>query len=159
MGFSKGEIGAIGNAFGLLTTILGGLIGGVVVLKMNFKKALWIFGIFQAVSTLGFAVLATVGKNNWVLTGVIAFEDIASGMGTTAFVAFMASLTNRRYTATQYALLTGLMGIPRTVISSGMGFVAEEIGWVSFFVFCTLAATPGMLLLLRFDRWQKLEAE
>jgi PAT family beta-lactamase induction signal transducer AmpG len=79
------------------------------------------------------------------LSGVIAFENLSSGMGTAAFIAFMASITNKKFTATQYALLTSLMAVPRTVASAPTGFFAKHMGWVSFFIACTLIAIPGML--------------
>jgi PAT family beta-lactamase induction signal transducer AmpG len=88
-----------------------------------------------------------------MLSGVIAFENLSSGMGTAAFVAFMASITNKKFTATQYALLTGIMGLSRQMASSVTGFMAKNMGWQSFFIFCTLIAIPGMLLLLKIAPW------
>jgi PAT family beta-lactamase induction signal transducer AmpG len=79
---------------------------------------------------------------------VIAFENLASGMGTAAYSAYMASLTNRQFTATQYALLTALMGVPRVILSSPTGWMAKQMGWEIFFVVCTLVAVPGLLLLI-----------
>jgi PAT family beta-lactamase induction signal transducer AmpG len=122
-------------------------------LKLGINRGLWIFGILQALSTAGFAVLARIGYNIAMLSGVIAFENLSSGMGTAAFVAFMASITNKKFTATQYALLTSLMGLPRALGSSVTGFMAKNIGWESFFILCTLIAIPGMLLLLKFAPW------
>jgi PAT family beta-lactamase induction signal transducer AmpG len=83
----------------------------------------------------------------------VAFENLSAGMGTAAYVAFMAALTNKRFTATQYALLSSLMGVPRVLASAPTGFLAQALGWEGFFLFCTLAAVPGMLLLLRFAPW------
>jgi len=124
-----------------------------VMLRIGIYRSLWGFGILQAVSTAGFAVLALSGYNLPLLAAVIAFENFSGGMGTAAFVAFMASLTNRRFTATQYALLTSLMGIPRVILAAPTGYMAEGMGWVGFFVFCTLIALPGLLLLTRFRGW------
>jgi PAT family beta-lactamase induction signal transducer AmpG len=93
-----------------------------------------------------------------MLSGVIAFENLSSGMGTAAFVAFMASITNKKFTATQYALLTGIMGLSRLLASSVTGFMAKNIGWESFFIGCTLIAIPGMLLLLKFAPWNSRAA-
>ena len=153
IGFSKSEIGAVVKLFGFSATLAGGLVGGIVMLRIGIYRALWGFGILQAVSTAGFAVLALSGYNLPMLAAVIAFENFSGGMGTAAFVAFMASLTNRRFTATQYALLTSLMGIPRVILAAPTGYLAEGLGWAGFFVFCTLIALPGLLLLMRFRGW------
>ena len=95
-------------------------------------------------------MLARLGHSIPLLSGVIAFENMSSGMGTAAFVAFMASITNKKFTATQYALLTSIMGIPRVLASAPTGFMAKVAGWEPFFIFCALIAIPGMLLLLKF---------
>lgn len=154
IGFSKTEIGTIVKLFGFWATIIGSLIGGVIMLQIGIKRSLWIFGVLQAVSTAGFALLAQIGHSIPLLAGVIAFENLSGGMGTSAYVAFMASITNRKFTATQYALLSSLMGIPRVIASAPTGYFAKEMGWVSFFIMCTLIAIPGMLLLLKFARWK-----
>ena len=151
--FSKTEIGTIVKTFGTAATMTGAAIGGLLLLKLGINRGLWIFGILQALSTAGFAVLARIGYNIAMLSGVIAFENLSSGMGTAAFVAFMASITNKKFTATQYALLTSLMGLPRALASSVTGVMAKNFGWENFFIFCTLIAIPGMLLLLKFAPW------
>jgi len=153
IGFSKTEIGAVVKLFGFWATITGSLIGGVLMLRMGINRSLWIFGFLQALSTAGFAILAKIGYNIGLLSGVIAFENLSAGMGTAAYVAFMASITNKKFTATQYALLTSLMGIPRVMASAPTGFLAKNIGWEGFFIFCTLIAIPGMLLLFKFAPW------
>ncbi|MFC1534901.1 AmpG family muropeptide MFS transporter [Thermodesulfobacteriota bacterium] len=154
IGFSKTEIGAVVKLFGFWATIAGGLIGGMIMLRLGINRSLWIFGFLQAISTACFAILARIGHSVQVLAGVIAFENLSSGMGTAAFVAFMASITDKRFTATQYALLTSLMGIPRVLASAPTGFFAKNLGWESFFIFCTLVAIPGMLLLYKFAPWK-----
>lgn len=153
IGFSKTEIGTVVKLFGFWATIAGSLIGGTIMLRLGIKRSLWYFGFLQAVSTAGFAVLARIGHSVPALSAVIAFENLSSGMGTAAYVAFMASITNKRFTATQYALLSSLMGIPRVLASAPTGFLAKNIGWEGFFILCTLIAIPGMLLLLKFKRW------
>ena len=158
IGFSKTEIGAVVKLFGFWATIGGGLLGGVLILRLGIYRALWIFGILQAVSTAGFVILANIGANIPTLAAVIAFENLSAGMGTAAFIAFMASLTNKKFTATQYALLTSLMGIPRVIIATPTGFMAEAMGWEGFFIFCTLIAIPGLVLLLRFRGWLAKQA-
>jgi PAT family beta-lactamase induction signal transducer AmpG len=151
--FSKTEIGTVVKFFGTAATLTGAALGGLLLLKLGINRGLWIFGILQALSTAGFAVLARIGYNISMLAGVIAFENLSSGMGTAAFVAFMASITNKKFTATQYALLTSLMGLPRALASSVTGVVAKNFGWENFFILCTLIAIPGMLLLLKFAPW------
>lgn len=150
MGFTKSEMGAVAKIFGFWAVVGGGLLGGVLMLRWGIRRALWIFGILQAVSTAGFALLARVGHSLPALSGVIAFENISGGMGTAAFAAFMASITNKRFTATQYALLSSLMGVPRVVTSSVTGFMVEAVGWTGFFLICTFAAAPGLAILARF---------
>ena len=153
VGFSKSEIGAVVKLFGFWATIAGGLAGGILMLKLGINRSLWIFGFLQALSTAGFALLAKVGYSVPLLSAVIAFENLSSGMGTAAYAAFMASITNKKFTATQYALLTSLMGIPRVLASAPTGFLAKNVGWETFFIFCALIAIPGMLLLLKFAPW------
>jgi PAT family beta-lactamase induction signal transducer AmpG len=159
IGFSKSEIGAVVKLFGFWATIIGGLIGGVIMLRMGINRALWIFGVLQGVSTAGFALLAKIGHNIPALAGVIAFENLSGGMGTAAYVAFMASITNKKFTATQYALLSSLMGIPRVIASAPTGYFAKHMGWFSFFMACAIVAIPGMLLLLKFAPWNSGEVQ
>ena len=158
IGFSKTEIGAVVKLFGFWATIIGSLIGGVLMLRQGIYRSLWIFGFLQAISTAGFALLARIGHNISALSAVIAFENLSSGMGTAAYVAFMASITNKKFTATQYALLSSLMGVPRVLVSAPTGFFAKSLGWENFFIFCTLIAIPGMLLLLKFASWDSNDA-
>jgi PAT family beta-lactamase induction signal transducer AmpG len=157
IGFSKTEIGAVVKLFGFWATIIGSIIGGVIILRTGIYRALWGFGILQAASTAGFAVLAQVGYSLPWLAGVIAFENLSAGMGTAAFVAFMASLTNKQFTATQYALLSSLMGIPRVIVAAPTGYFADWMGWTIFFTLCALVAIPGLLLLTRFRGWLKTD--
>lgn len=155
MGYSDADIGYVAKTFGMGATIAGGLVGGMIMLKVSMKKALFGFGILQAISTLGFALLVTLPKDFFSLAGVIAFENLASGMGTAAYAAFMASLTNKKFTVTQYALLTSIMGLTTKIIPGAAGVLAEAVGWEMFFVVCTMAAIPGLLLLIpvfRFDQ-------
>lgn len=153
IGFTKTQIGAVVKLFGFWATVAGSLIGGGLMLRLGINRSLWIFGLLQAVSTAGFALLASIGAHSGALAGVIAFENLSSGMGTAAFVAFMASITDKRFTATQYALLSSLMGAPRVVASAGTGYLAGAVGWTTFFIFCTIMAAPGLALLHRFAPW------
>ncbi len=149
IGFSKSEIGAVVKLFGFWATIAGGLAGGIMMIRLG----LWVFGFLQAASTACFALLARAGYSIPLLSFVIAFENLSSGMGTAAYAAFMASITNKKFTATQYALLTSLMGVPRVLASAPTGFLAKNIGWEIFFIACAVVAIPGMLLLLKFAPW------
>ena len=151
IGFSKTQIGAVVKLFGFWATVGGTIFGGVAMIRLGILRSLWIFGILQAFSTAGFALLAVIGPSLTALSAVIAFENLSGGMGTSAYAAYMASITDKRFTATQYALLTSLMGIPRVLASAPTGFMASHMGWQGFFIFCTLIALPGLLLLLRIN--------
>ncbi len=153
IGFSTSEIGAVVKMFGIWPLLAGTILGGIMMIRLGINRSLWVFGILQAVSTAGFAVLARIGHSIPTLAGVIAFENLSSGMGTAAFMAFMASITNKKFTATQYALLTSIMGVPRVFASAPTGFLAKNLGWETFFIFCALVAIPGMLLLIRIAPW------
>jgi len=152
-GFSKTEIGTVVKLFGFWATIIGSLLGGVLILKTGIYRALWGFGILQALSTACFMLLVYTGHNLSMLAGVIAFENLSAGMGTAAYVAFMASITNKKFTATQYALLSSLMGVPRVIVAAPTGYFAEWLGWSMFFLMCALIAMPGLFLLRRFRSW------
>lgn len=152
-GFTKTEFAAIGKSFGLVATLAGAFVGGAVLFRIGIYRSLWIFGVFQAFSTAAFALLAGAGPNIPLLTFVVAFENLTSGMGTSAYAAYMASITNRQFTATQYALLTSLMGVPRVFAAAPTGFLVKATGWEPFFVICALAAIPGMLLLFKVAPW------
>ncbi len=153
LGYSNSEIGLISKFFGFVALMLGALIGGLIIFKYELYRSLWLFGILQMVSTAGFAVLYEIGYDIRVLAAVIAFENLTAGMGSAAFIAFMARLTNKQFTAVQYALLTSLMGVPRVIASASTGFLIQWIGWTEFYVFCTLIAIPGLLILRRFADW------
>ncbi len=154
IGFSKTEIGAVVKLFGFWATIGGSLVGGILMVRLGINRSLWVFGVFQAASILGFVLLARIGHQIVALSGVVAFENLSGGMGTAAYAAFMASITDKRFTATQYALLTSLMGIPRVLAAAPTGFLAKHMGWQGFFLFCTFMAVPGMLMLLKFAPWR-----
>ena len=147
-GFSKTEIAEVAKLFGFVATVMGGLIGGVVVARLGIMRGLLVCGVAMALSNLVFVLQAWVGPDLGVLALTVSVENITTGMGMTAFVAYMSSLCNVAYTATQYALLTSLMAMGRTVLSSGSGWLAEQVSWPTFFVLTTIAAVPGLLLLL-----------
>lgn len=147
LGYTKTEIGAVVKLFGFWATIAGGTLGGIWILRAGMRQALWVFGIGQMLSTLGFVILAYSPPSAGALAAVVAVENLTAGMGTAAFVGFMAALTDRRFTATQYALLTSLMGVPRVLLAAPTGWFAQELGWPVFFLLCALIAIPGLLLL------------
>ena len=153
IGFSNTEIGSVVKLLGTWAIFIGTFAGGAIILRFGLFRALLGFGVLQGLSTFGFAALALVGHNLFWLGGVVAFENLTIGLGRSALLAFMAYLTNRRFTATQFALLASLAGVPRVIVSAPTGWLAEQIGWVSFFVSCAIIAVPGLLLLLVFRGW------
>ncbi|HJV02330.1 MAG TPA: AmpG family muropeptide MFS transporter [Burkholderiaceae bacterium] len=155
LGFSMTQIGAIAKTTGFWASIGGGIVGGVWMVQLGINRGLWIFGIAQAIAILGFAWLAQVGANVIVLAAVIGFEAFGVGLGTAAFVAYIAKTTDPRYTATQFALFTSLAAVPRTFVNSSVGFIVAETGWFSFFILCFILALPGMLMLPRVAPWRE----
>ena len=153
MGFSLTEIGAVAKLAALIAATAGGLLGGVVMIKLSINRALWIFGVVQVVSILGFALLSVVGTNLWLLGAANGFEYLGVGLGTAAFTAFIARATNPVFAATQFALFTALTAVPRTLANALTGVIVERVGWTSFFLLCTALAIPGMLLLFKAAPW------
>jgi PAT family beta-lactamase induction signal transducer AmpG len=155
MGFTRTDIGVIAKNAGLWASVAGGMLGGLWMVKIGINRGLWLFGVVQLVSILGFALLAWVHQpDRLLLAFVIAFEALGVGLGTVAFVAFIARATDPRYTATQFALFTSLAAVPRTVVNATTGWIVAETGWFNFFLLCTLLAVPGMALLLRVAPWR-----
>ena len=148
MGFSKIEIANVSKIFGLIATLAGAFIGGIIVKQSGIFKSLLLCGILQMLSNLFYAVQAHVGYNIGFLIVTIGFMDLASGMGTAAFIAYLSSLCNIRYTATQYALLSALASFGRTFLSSPGGYLVDTINWIPFFIFTSIAAIPGIYLLI-----------
>jgi len=191
IGFSRTEIGVIAKTTAFGASLAGGIIGGIWLMKIGIGRGLWIFGILQMVSTLGFAwltqfgpgaaelaptyhlaatlsrftteVLSAVGSSWTVqldpklfaLAIVYGFETFTTGLTLAAFTAYIASTTDPRYTATQFALFTSLASVPRTLASAASGYVVAQFGWFHYFIACTLLAVPGMLLLFRIAPWRK----
>lgn len=158
MGFSMTQIGLVAKNAALWPAIFGGLMGGLVMIKLGINRSLWLFGIVQILSILGYVVLASSGPILWMLGLVIAFEYLGVGLGTAAFTAYIARETSRTYAATQFALFTSLAAIPRTFANASTGFIVDEIGWELFFVLCALLAIPGMLLLMKVAPWKEAHA-
>lgn len=184
MGYSKTEIGLVAKNAGLWPSVVGGLLGGVWMLRLGIARALWIFGAVQMLSILGFAWLAATGNSTlqpadaavpryvtafvqfmqldvapidmlrWLkLAVVVGLEAFGVGVGTAAFVAFMAAQTHKAYTATQYALFSSLAMVPRTVINAFAGYMVDALGWVNFYFLCFALALPGMLMLFKVAPW------
>lgn len=160
MGYAKSEIGLVAKNAGLWPAVIGGLLGGLWMVKLGINRALWLFGVVQVVSIFGFAWLAALGPQTeigatqlWSLALVIGFEALGVGLGTAAFVAFIARSTNRAYTATQFALFTSLAAVPRTMVNASAGWLVENLGWYGFFWLCAVLAIPGMLLLFKVAPW------
>jgi PAT family beta-lactamase induction signal transducer AmpG len=158
MGFSRTEIGSIAKAAALWAVIAGGIIGGVVMLKLTINKALWVFGVVQMVTILGYVWLSTVGHHPLGLFMVVSAEYLGVGLGSIALTAYMARETSKAFTATQFALFSSFIAIPRTFANASTGFIIEAIGYTQFFVLCTVLAIPGMLLLFKAAPWNERRA-
>lgn len=154
IGFTRTDVGTVNKAFGLISTILGTLAGGGIIAKIGVNRSLWIFAFLQAFSNLAFTMLALMGPNYPAMVTAIGIENLCGGMGTAAFIAFMMSLCDRRFTATQYALLTSFMAVSRVLAGIPTGFMAASLGWPTFYAVSVLGALPGILLLPRFAPWK-----
>lgn len=146
-GFSPTEVGTIGKAMGILFTIVGAFFGGAIMVRWSLWKALFYFGVLQLVSNFGFVALSIYGKSLTLLVLCVAFENLSGGMGTSAFIAFLMSLCDRAYSATQFALLSSISALGRVIISPSSGFVVDYAGWVPFFIISAAFALPGLFIL------------
>jgi len=147
VGFSLTDVGAINKALGLVSLLAGGLVGGLLLVRMRLSRALLLFGVLQAISNLSFSLLAGVGKSYPLLVFAVGFENLASGMGTAAFVALAMALCNHSFSATQYALLSALASLGRILFGPVTGALVEALGWASFFALTFVAALPGLWLV------------
>lgn len=154
-GFSLTEIGAINKGFGLAATIVGALAGGALMAQMRLYRALLLFGILQAITNLGFMLLAASGKSYALMVTVIGLENLCGGMGTAAYVALLMALCDRRFSATQYALLSALSAVGRVYVGPAAGYLVAGLGWELFFFFTFLIALPGLALLV----WMRARVE
>jgi PAT family beta-lactamase induction signal transducer AmpG len=153
IGFSRSDVGMVNKVFGLISTIVGTLVGGSIVARIGINRSLWVFGFLQAFSNFAFTALALIGKSYPAMICAIGIENICVGMGDAAFIAFMMSLCDKRFTATQYALLTSFMAVGRIVAGAPTGVVAQALGWPGYFSLTVLGAIPGIVLLARFAPW------
>jgi len=154
-GFSQTEIGAVKGGLGLIATIVGTLAGGAVVAKMGINRSLSVFGLLQALSNLMYYLLSVMPTSTAMLVTTMIVENFCLGLVTAGFVAFMMSLCNIQYSATQYALLSSLMAVSRDILTAPSGAIAEATGWPTFFIITLVAAVPGMLLLPIFAPWNR----
>lgn len=155
MGFTRTEIGAVAKIAALWASITGSIIGGIAMLKLSINKALWIFGFVQMVTILGFAWLSVIGHDPTALFVVVSAEYLGVGLGTVALTAYIARETSLAFTATQFALFSSFIAVPRTFANASTGFLIEAMGYTSFFLLCTAVAVPGMLMLLKVAPWRE----
>lgn len=153
IGFSRSDVGLAYKAFGLISTVTGALVGAGIISRIGINRSLWIFGFLQAVSNFSFAGLALIGKSYPVMIASIGLENICGGMGDAALFAFMISLCEKRFTVTQYALLTSFMAVAGVIAGAPTGVAAQALGWPVFFSLSVLGGLPGILLLTRFAPW------
>jgi len=155
MGYSLTEIGSVAKFAGLWASIAGGTIGGIVMLKVSINRALWLFGFVQLATIIPYIWLSQAGHTLAGLFVVVSGEYLGVGVGTIALTAFMARETSKAFTATQFALFSSFIAVPRTLANASTGFIVETVGWTQFFIICTIVAIPGMLLLLKVAPWSE----
>ncbi|MEN0057609.1 MAG: AmpG family muropeptide MFS transporter [Bdellovibrio sp.] len=153
VGFTNTDIGVIAKTFGLISSLVGLFFGGLIIYYIGIYRSLWIFGVLQGLSTAAFALLTHTGPQTWALASVVVFEDISSGMGSAAFVAFLGALSNKKYTATQYAILSSIATLGRNFFSGFTGDMVKYLGWDWFFYACALIAIPGLIMLVRMKKY------
>ena len=157
MGYSKSEIGLVAKHAALWPAVIGGFLGGILMLKFGINRGLWLFGLVQWLSILGYALLSYLpaeSRNLYWLAGVVGAEYLGVGLGAAALTAFISREASRSYLATQIALLTALASVPRVFVNASTGFLVEDLGWVAFFLLCAVVAIPGMVLLYWVAPWQ-----
>ncbi len=147
IGFTKVQIATVVKLYGVIATIVGSFIGGMLVAKIGIMRTLWICGIGHALTNLMFVAQARIGADEMFLAFSISLENISGGMGMAAFVAYISSLVNKQFTATQYALLSSFSAFGRTWLSAPAGKFAEILGWEAFFVLAVALAAPALIIL------------
>lgn len=151
LGFGNGEIGAVWKGVGLAATVGGALAGGPLTARLGLRRALLAYAAAQAAANLGYAALAVAGRRHGLLVAVVAVDQGCAGLAIGAFVALLMALTDRRYSATQFALLTSASGVAARLVGSGSGWFAARAGWPIFFC-ATAAATAPALMILSWSR-------
>jgi PAT family beta-lactamase induction signal transducer AmpG len=155
MGYSLTEIGSVAKVAALWASIAGGALGGIIMLKVTINRALWLFGFVQMITILGYVWLSTIDHSLTGLFVVVSGEYFGVGLGAIALTAYIARETSKAFTATQLALFTSFIAVPRTFANASTGFLIEWVGYTSFFVLCTVVAIPGMLMLLVVAPWNE----
>ncbi|MEM6640835.1 MAG: AmpG family muropeptide MFS transporter [Pseudomonadota bacterium] len=153
LGFTNTQIGAVAKLAKLWSMVLGTVLGGLAMVKLGVYRALWVFGVFQILSILGYLVLSVIGPDPVALFVAVSLEYLGVGLGTVALVAFIAKLSSTRFTAVQISLLTSLTALPRSIAAALTGYMIEAVGYTSFFFICFLCAIPGMLMLFFVAPW------
>jgi MFS transporter, PAT family, beta-lactamase induction signal transducer AmpG len=154
-GFSQSEVGAVFLGAGVIATILGVLVGGAVIGKVGINRSLWIFVVFQGLSNLTYYVLSLAEKNHTLMVTAVVVENFGLGLVTAAMTAFLMAMCNKRFTATQFALLSSLMAASRDILVAPAGKIAEGLGWPSFFLITVAMAIPPLLLLPLIAPWSR----
>jgi PAT family beta-lactamase induction signal transducer AmpG len=154
MGYTRTEIGSVAKFAGLWASIAGGVLGGIIMLRLSINKALWIFGVVQLATIFPYAWLSQAGHTLVGLFVVVSGEYLGVGLGTIALTAYMARETSKAFTATQFALFSSFIAVPRTLANASTGFIVEAMGWTLFYLLCAVVAVPGMLLLLKVAPWR-----
>ncbi len=152
LGFTPTEIGVVAKSFTPFSVTIGGFLSGVLILRWGTFRSLFAFGIFQAISTALYSLLDVAGHSIPVLALVVFSEDFATGMNATAMIAYLSLLSDRKFTATQYALFVSLTNIPRVLFSSMAGYFVDLFGFFGFFIFCACLALPGLVILYYLNR-------
>jgi len=159
IGFGPADVGVVRSGIAVAATLVGTFLGGLLTNAIGLGRALWITGLLQIFSNLGYALVAQVGPNRLVMYSAVAFELGMSGMGTGAFGVLLLRLTQKRFSATQYALLSSLFSIPRVLAGPPAGLLVDVLGWRDFFISTLFAGIPGMAMLWRFVPWSARDPE
>lgn len=157
LGFDLWDVGIVSSTIGTLGIVVGSILGGLLTTSVGLGRALWITGFLQAFSNVGYAWVAESGPVSWILYVATTFEYIAGGMGTGAQGVMLLRLTEKRFSATQYALLSSLFALPRIFAGPPSGLLADSLGWTNFFLLTVVMAIPGMFMLSRFVPWSQRE--
>jgi len=157
VGFDLWDVGIVSSTIGTFGIMIGTVIGGLMTTSFGLGRALWITGFFQAFSNAGYAWVSESGPVSWILYAATIFEYISSGLGTGAQGVLLLRLTEKRFSATQYALLSSLFALPRIFAGPPSGLLADTLGWTNFFLLTVVMAIPGMVMLSRFVPWNQKE--
>ena len=158
-GLSEGQIGMLKSAFGVLATMVGVVLGGVMFGRLGMNRSLWLFGIAGAAGNLGYWLVARGGTASMeMVAGAVLLENLSSGLVGTAFVALLMSLCNPRFSATQYALLSGVYAVSSKVLAAPSGLIVKLLGWEHFFLLSAAASVPAFLLMVLVTPWGEDQA-